>query len=87
MSDTDRIERRDFTYVQVIYRDPHEAHRFLVGTPSAPEARTRADAYIARERGRSLPAREHAKIYFYPRNYVREARALEAQGKADWIER
>jgi hypothetical protein len=73
----DDLETRDFTYVQAFFT-PHRVEYWLVMTPSKPEAKKRAEAY-AKAHFDPLPTR----ILLYPRNYVREARALFAEGKHD----
>ncbi|MGE0544600.1 MAG: hypothetical protein AB7R89_30950 [Dehalococcoidia bacterium] len=81
MTDRD-VTGRNYTYCTAFYDAPETAARFrvesfLVGTPSKPEALRRAAAYARRQWG------EPAELHVYPRNYIREARTLFAQGRYD----
>jgi hypothetical protein len=84
----EQVERRDFSYCSAYYLDPdpdprwvrglrprHE--RFLVGTPYTAEAKQRALAFATTRWG---PPEE---VNVYPRNYIRDARVLFAQGLHD----
>lgn len=71
------IEARDYTYCTAYYSDPFTVRRFLVMTPSGPEARHRAEAYARARWG------EPSNVHVYPRNYVKQARALFAGGAHD----
>ena len=70
------IERREFTYCTAYFAGL-ESHYFLVMTPSLPQARERARAYVMARWG------EPRIMHLYPRKYVREARELYAAGKHD----
>jgi hypothetical protein len=72
----DRVEAREFTYCTASYRQPElRWEHFLVWTTSKPEARNRARAYATDRWG---PPHE---LHVYPRNYIREARELVAEGR------
>lgn len=84
----DLVDRREFVFVSVTYRrevpvgrfNPfgigHDFHKFVVvGTHSVVEAREVAARYAA-ERWEGEP-----EINCYPRTYIRDARALVAQGE------
>jgi len=73
----ERIEAREFTYCVATYGPPYTSHAFVVGTPSRPEARVRAEKFASRQWGRPNEVR------LYPRTYVRNARGLFALGLHD----
>jgi hypothetical protein len=77
----DALEARDYTFCVATYTDPLTWRRFLVGTPSRPAARERAMAFAVARWG------EPESISCYPRNYIREARALFAAGMHDGDQR
>jgi hypothetical protein len=72
-----QIEDRDFTYCQAFYSDPWGCKGFIVGTPSRPEARERAQAFATATWGAP------DKVLIYPRTYVKDARQRFAQGLHD----
>ena len=71
------LETRDYTFCVATYGDPLRFHRFLIGTPSKPEAIQRATAFAVGRWG------QPERISVYPRNYIRKARALFAAGMHD----
>ena len=71
---TQQIEERNFTYCSAYYGGC-VFHKFLVGTPSRPEARRQAAAYAESMWG--IPE----LIHVYPRKYIKEARVLLAAGR------
>jgi hypothetical protein len=73
----DKIESREFTYCSAVYQEPLTFRKFLVMTPSLPEARKRAHAFAAARWG------EPHHVYYYPRTYVKQARELYALGQHD----
>jgi hypothetical protein len=78
MMTPEQIETRDFSYVSAQYfRPAYACHHFVVGTPDRGQATERAYAYARANWG------EPDNLFVYPRNYVRKARALYAQGLHD----
>lgn len=76
MNPADRVEAREFTYCTATYTAPElRWERFLVWTTSKSEARNWARAYATDRWGTPH------ELHVYPRNYIREARALAAQGR------
>jgi len=76
----DQIEKRDFTYVQIFWSQPHHVENVVVGSPFRAEAKMRAARLIPVLFG---ALGEPSKIYFYSRTYVAEARELFEQGLHD----
>lgn len=71
----EQIERRDYSFCVATYKDPLRWERFLVAATSARQAAADARAYATGRWG------EPADVKVYPRNYVREARQLFAEGR------
>lgn len=71
------VEARNYTYCSATYESPLTFRKFLVFTPSKPEAQRRALAYARARWG------EPKLIHVYPRNYLKQARALLAAGDHD----
>ncbi len=73
------IENRNFSLAQAIYSEPHRVEKFLVLSPFAARAKRQAEIYAEATYGPG------AKIYVYPRTYVKQARALLTEGRvATW---
>lgn len=75
--DYQQLENRDYTFCTAVYRNPLRWREFLVGATSKTERIQRAQAYATAHWG--VPD----AIDTYPRNYIKQARALFAQGKHD----
>jgi len=84
----EQIEHRDFSYCSAFYLVPDPDprwvrglrpvhHKFIVGTPYKAEAIERARTFATARWGKP------EDIDIYPRNYIREARELFAQGMHD----
>lgn len=73
----DMLEGRNYTFCTATYTDPFTTREFLLGTPSRPEALRRAEAFAEARWGKPK------RLYCYPRNYIRRARALFAAGMHD----
>ncbi len=69
------IEAREYTYCSATYHDPLRWEKFLVPAVKVAEARRQAEAYALAQWG------EPSQIHLYPRNYVKNARALYASGR------
>ncbi len=69
------IEARNFTYCSAVYHEPLRFEKFLVPTGLVKKARPIALRYATAAWG------EPVKLYLYPRTYVKEARALFAEGR------
>ena len=74
------IEARNYTYCQAFYTNPWNVRRFLVMTPAKAEASKRAKAFAA---GHAEAWGEPTKILLYPRNYIKNARQMYADGLHD----
>ncbi len=72
-----QLETRDYTYCQAFYSDPWAARVFLVGATGKQERTEAAQAFAESRWGTP------SKVNTYPRNYIREARALFARGLHD----
>ena len=78
------IKTRNFTFVTAVYNYKEETKlfngelthlSFIVGTPFVKEAKERAYQFATEKWGQRPEI-----VHLYPRNYVREARSLFAQG-------
>lgn len=77
-----RVRAREYSYCSCTYRGADgwpRWERFLVWTPSKPEARRRALGYCTGQWG------EPFDIWVSPRNYITEARRLLAQGRHEKV--
>mgnify|MGYP000400140192 CR=1 FL=1 len=71
----EQIERRDYSFCVATYKDPLRWERFLVNATNVRKATEDARTYAYKTWG------EPADIKAYPRNYIREARRLLAEGR------
>lgn len=71
----EQISRRDYSFCSATYQDPLRWEHFLVGATSARQAVEAARVYASARWG------EPADVKVYPRNYIREARRLLAEGR------
>ena len=73
------LKTRNYTFCDAHYFGDSDSqfHQFLVGTPNKVEAKAAAEKYARDHWG------EPYTVALYPRNYIREARALFAQGLHD----
>ena len=72
-----QLDTRDYTFCQVFYTDPWAYRTFLVGATSKEERTSAALAFAESRWGTP------AKVNTYPRNYIKDARALFARGMHD----
>jgi hypothetical protein len=72
-----QLDTRDYTFCQVFYADPWACRTFLVGATGKQERTSAAQAFAEARWGTPV------KVHTYPRNYIKDARALFAKGLHD----
>jgi len=70
------INAREFSYVSIYLKDPLEFEDYVVLEPSYPVAKRKAEEFAKREFGE-----RYSKVNIYPRNYIKDARKLAAEGR------
>jgi hypothetical protein len=72
-----QLESRDYALCQAFYSDPFACRKFVVGSAAKDERTRRARAFAEAHWGKPV------KVLTYPRNYIKDARALFAAGMHD----